>query len=404
MFRPRLTLSALAVSIWAVAPASLAAQTAAELFDPQAVHEIRITINSRDYRRLREDIHSNTYYTADFQWHGAKVRNVGVRNRGVGSRNPQKLGLRVDFNRYTKGQRFLGLRALILDNVWQDGSFIAERTAMAFFERMGQPTPRESFARVYINNVFQGLYAVVESVDEPFLSRTFGDDDGYLFSFQHQGHDEPWRAEYLGEEYGPYKRFFEPETHQMEADRIVFGPIRDFFREVNGPEDAVWRERVEQYVDLQQFLRHVAIEVFLAEGDGFLGSAGMNNYFMYRPAGTNAHRWIPWDKDSAMLDSRFGIFTRADENVLFRRALAFPDLHAHYLNVLEECARVAATDRWLLEQVEQLAALAEAPAREDTLKQFSTEAWAGAVDLIRQFAIERPAFVAREVARARGNN
>jgi len=245
---------------------------------------------------------------------------------------------------------------------------------------------------------------VVESVDEPFLSRTFGDDDGYLFSFQHQGHDEPWRAEYLGEEYGPYKRFFEPETHQMEADRIVFGPIRDFFREVNGPEDAVWRERVEQYVDLQQFLRHVAIEVFLAEGDGFLGSAGMNNYFMYRPAGTNAHRWIPWDKDSAMLDSRFGIFTRADENVLFRRALAFPDLHAHYLNVLEECARVAATDRWLLEQVEQLAALAEAPAREDTLKQFSTEAWAGAVDLIRQFAIERPAFVAREVARARGND
>jgi spore coat protein CotH len=403
MFRPRLTLSALALSIWAVAPASLAAQTADELFDPQAVHEIRITINSRDYRRLREDVHSNTYYTADFQWRGMKIRNVGVRNRGVGSRNPQKLGLRVDFNRYTKGQTFLGLRALVLDNVWQDGSFIAERVAMALFERLGQPTPRESFARVYINSVFQGLYAIVESVDEPFLSRTLGGDQGYLFSFQHQGHDEPWRAEYLGDEYRLYKRFFEPETHQLEADAIVYGPIRELFREVNGPEDAVWRERVEQYVDLWQFVRHVAIEVFLAEGDGFLGSAGMNNYFLYRPAGTNVHRWIPWDKDSALLDSRFGIFTRADENVLFRRALAFSDLRTHYLNVLEECAQVAATDGWLLGQVEQLAALAEAPAREDTLKQFSTEAWAGAVDLIRQFAIERPAFVAREVARARGN-
>ncbi len=403
MSRPWLTLSALAIAIWAVAPAPVAAQTADELFDPRAVHDIRITINSRDYRRLREDYLSNTYYTADLTWRGAKVRNVGIRNRGVGSRNPQKLGLRVDFNRFTKGQTFLGLRAVILDNVWQDGSFIAERTSMALFERMGQPTPRESFARVYINGAFQGLYAVIESVDEPFLTRTFGERDGYLFSFQHQGAEAAWRAEYLGDEYQPYKRFFEPETHQLEADAMVYRPILELFREINGPEDSVWRERVERYVDLPQLVRHVAIEVFLAEGDGFLGSNGMNNYFLYRPAKSTAHRWIPWDKDSAMLDSHFGIFTRADENVLVSRALAFPDLRAHYLNVLEECARVAATDQWLLQQVEELAALAEGPASEDTLKQFSTEAFAGAVDLIRQFAKERPAFVMQEVARARGN-
>jgi spore coat protein CotH len=400
MSRPRLTLYALTVSLWAGAPVPASAQSAAELFDPQVVHEIRISINSRDYRRLREDYQANTYYTADLVWRGVKVRNVGVRNRGVGSRNPQKLGLRIDFDRFTSGQRFVGLKALILDNIWQDGSFIAERVAMALFERLGQPTPRESFARVYINNVFQGLYAVVESVDEPFLSRTFGEDRGYLFGFQHRS---PWYAEYLGDRYQPYKDYFESETHQLEADATVYGPVRELFREVNGPEDSVWRDRVEQYVDLPQFVRHVAIEVFLAEGDGFLGSSGMNNYFMYRPAGSNVHRWIPWDKDSALLDSRFGIFTRADENVLFRRAIAFPDLRTHYLNVLEECAQVAATDGWLLGEVERLAALAEAPAREDTLKQFSTEAFAGAVDLIRQFAIERPRYVAQEVARARGN-
>jgi hypothetical protein len=49
-----------------------------------------------------------------------------------------KPAFRVDFNRFTTGQQFLGLKAIVLDNVWQDGSFVAERTAMAFFERMGQ--------------------------------------------------------------------------------------------------------------------------------------------------------------------------------------------------------------------------------------------------------------------------
>jgi spore coat protein CotH len=388
---------ALVGCLWTAGAA--AAQTTDELFDSQAVHDIRISINSRDYRRLRDEYLTNTYFTADFTWRGIRVRNVGVRNRGVGSRNPQKLGLRIDFDRYTGGQTFLGLRALVLDNVWQDGSFIAERVAMSLFERLGQPTPRESYARLYINNVFQGLYAIVESVDEAFLSREFSDGEGSLFSYQHR---RPWYADYLGDEYQPYREVFEAETRKLLPDAILYGPIRELFREINGPDDPVWRERVEQYVDLGQFLRHVAIEVFLAEGDGVLGSSGMNNFFLFRPAGSNVHRLIPWDKDSALLDSRFGIFTRGDENVLFRRAMAFADLRALYLDVLEECAQVAAHEGWMLAEVERLAGLADAPAREDQLKQFSTEAFVGAVDLIRRFAIERPGFVLQEVAQARG--
>ena len=396
MKRALITAAAAAACLWFPTPA--AAQSAAELFDPQAVQEIRISINSRDYRRLREEYMSDTYYTADFAWRGIRVRNVGVRSRGVGSRNPRKLGLRVDFDRYTTGQTFLGLRSLVLDNIWQDGSFIAERTAMLLFERLGQPTPRESYARIFINQVYQGLYALVESVDEQFLARTHGEHDGYLFSFQHRG---PWHAEDRGDEYQTYKDFFEAETHELEPDVIVYGPIRDLFREVNGPDDAVWRERVERYVDLPQLVRHTAIEVYLGEIDGLLGVNGMNNFFLHRPAGSTVHRWIPWDKDSALLDSRFGIFTGVDENILLRRTLAFPDMRSLYLDVLEECAQVTSNEGWLLAEVERLAALADPSVREDSLKQFSTEAFVGAVELIRQFVRERPAFVMREVANAR---
>ena len=44
-----------------------------------------------------------------------------------------KLGLRVDFDRYIGGQKFLGMKSFVLDNHWQDGSFMHERLAMAFF-------------------------------------------------------------------------------------------------------------------------------------------------------------------------------------------------------------------------------------------------------------------------------
>ena len=84
----------------------------------------------------------NTYYTADLQWRNIRVRNAGVRSRGSASRNGDKLGLRVDFDRYVTGQRFLGLKSIVLKNLWQDGSFMHEALAMAFFARMGQPAPR----------------------------------------------------------------------------------------------------------------------------------------------------------------------------------------------------------------------------------------------------------------------
>ena len=52
---------------------------------------------------------------------------MGIRSRGQGSRNPIKIGLRVDMARYTTGQTLAGLSTIILDNLWQDDALIRER-------------------------------------------------------------------------------------------------------------------------------------------------------------------------------------------------------------------------------------------------------------------------------------
>jgi hypothetical protein len=273
---------------------------------------------------------------------------------------------------------------------------VAESTAMAFFNGMGQPAPRQSFCRLYINHVYHGVYAIIESIDTDFLLRTLGENTGYLFSYQLQ---EKFYGEYLGDDLTPYKRRFQPQNHELEADTILYSPIRDLFREVNHPDDAVWRDRVEEYIDLRQFVTHVAIENFLAEEDGIIGAYSMNNFYVYRYANSNRHRLIPWDKDSTFLYPTFPILDRADENVLFRRAIAYADLFGLYLEVLEQCAHRASEDSWLEGEITRAAALIAVHARSDTRKQF--EAFDESVALLQEFARTRPAFVLQEVAKLR---
>ena len=57
----------------------------------------------------------------------------------------------------------------------------------------------------------------------------------------------------------------------------------------------------------------MAIENFLAEDDGILGYAAMNNFYLYRFAAPAASVLIAWDKDSTFLQTDFPIASRLDE-------------------------------------------------------------------------------------------
>ena len=82
-----------------VAARATAAQSQDELFDDGRLHDLFLTVSSRDWEALRANADDDTYYTADLRWNGLTLRNVGIRSRGTGSRNGVKPGLRVDMNR-----------------------------------------------------------------------------------------------------------------------------------------------------------------------------------------------------------------------------------------------------------------------------------------------------------------
>ena len=156
------------------APGKSSAQTTDDLFSKSTLQRVDLELHSADWAKLKENFQSNTFYPADFKWNGKTVFNVGIRSRGRGWRNANKPGLKVDFDKYSGNQKFLGLKSLVLDNLTQDPSGVHETVSMAFYERIGIPTPRETHVRLYVRGEFIGLYALVESVDKEFLARIYG--------------------------------------------------------------------------------------------------------------------------------------------------------------------------------------------------------------------------------------
>ena len=368
-----------------------------DVFEQDGVRDVQLSINSRDLAELRATASENTYYPADFEYRGIKVRNVGIRSRGLGSRNATKLGLRVDFNRYTTGKTFAGHKALVLDNLWQDASLVRERVAMALFERIGVPGPREVFVRVFINGSYEGLYTITEELDSQFLTR-IGNDDGVLFEYKYVG---VWHGEDLGTDSEVYVPLFEARTHEKQAQQTLYAPLRDLFTASSDASGEAWRERVGSLVDLHQLLAYLAVETFTSDNDGLLGAWGMNNFYLHRGTDGTQHQIVPWDKDQSFGDVEAGIFLRAEENVLIRQALSFPDLRAYYLDKLQQCAEIAATEGWLAAQVEASAALVDAAAAQDVRKQFDEATRAETLAALHAFALDRPSRVMAQVESAR---
>jgi len=396
--------------------------TADDLFNPNVLHDVYLTINSRDWRDLKDAFRENTYYLADLRWCGLVVRNLGVRSRGNGSRDGTKPGLRLDFDRYSSKQEFLGLKSLVLDNHRQDPTMMIERLAMRFYNEMGIPAPRVVHARLFVNNTFVGLYAIVEPIDKRFLKRRFDENDGYLYEYKYA---DRYGFEDLGSTLEPYAEFFEPKTHERDSMFALYHPIREMVRAFNESSDSLFTEAAGEFIDLPGFLTYAAVDNFLADHDGLLGEWGMNNFYLYRFEEKKLSQLIPWDKDGVFWAPDYDVWSNVDGNVLMRRALQNSGLRQVYLEALKRCAELALrqpevvpppTDEddpdgeepedppevrngpgWLEREVTFVYSQIKDAALEDDAKPFSNERFEEEIEKVLRFARERPGLVMREV-------
>jgi len=234
-------------------PASPASPGGAPIFDPGVLHEARLDLDPSAWQALRDNYLDNQYYAANLTVDGVAVQQVGIRSRGESSRNEEKPGLNVDFNKYVPGQEYYGYKSLVIDNITTDASLLRERLSFLVFEAMGIAAPRNAFARLSVNGEYWGVVALVEPVSKPFLHARLGEESGALFDYEWVF---PYDFSWLGPEPSAYVPLpFQPETNEDHPD--VANGLVGFVEAVNYTRDADFVSTMGSWLDVDRFLTMV---------------------------------------------------------------------------------------------------------------------------------------------------
>lgn len=256
---------------------------------------------------------------------------VGVRLKGRGSFRELsgKAGFRVKIDKYVADQRLRGLKDLTLNNMIQDRSLMSERLAYTAFRELGVAAPRANHALVYVNDVYYGVYANIETPNEDFLARWFRDPSRNLYEQVGRDFDDPTSV-----------ASFELETNKKRSDE------RATLRALHAACKARDLSRTRRLIDWPKFLRYSALEATVNQVDGYSYAQTIpNNYRIYDSE--NGLVFIPWGLDWAFGDvatqdgSPFldPFWVRPSHGVLMRMCLADHRCRADYTEVIRTVAQ-----------------------------------------------------------------
>ncbi len=311
--------------------------------------------------------------------------NVGIRLKGgEGSFRPlsEKAAFKIKFN-FVKGQKFLGLKKLTLNNMVQDPSMVHETLTYEAFRSLGLPAPRTGYAYVRINGTDYGVHLNLETFDDISLPHWFGS-TRHLYEADAPGTDvTPGSAGKFEVDEGDDKDLSDLEALIAAADS----------------EAGDWSDGVEPVADLPQMAKMWAVERYAGHWDGYAGVDAPfrpNNYFLHSlDTGPEAGRFqmLPWGTDQTW-ETRIE-FGEPAGGLLFNECIADSSCEGLYVDGLEQVQATVPS----LELDRQARCLAERLApwqalEEDERREYDAEEIDEGVDEAREFIIERPAELA----------
>ena len=377
---------------------------ASPIFDPARIHEIHIQVSEQGWKTMQPSAYSflgqlfspspqtrpttgpgryvegqrikPNLSSLEYAWvkatvtlDGQTLRDVGLRMKGNSSYTSAErtlhVPLKIDFNRFVAGQHYLGLSTLNLHNNAFDKSQMREHLAYQIFREAGQAASRTSYARVFLtipgkyDHKDIGLYSIVEEVDKDFLRSRFPSNKGLLMKPE----TISFGLRDMGDDWNDYKRQYKPQwdATPRQARRVI-----EFVQLFEKADDKVFRERVESYLNVDQFLRHLALHVISSNLDSILCVG--HNYYLYLNPTDDKFYFIPWDMNLAFagwvwLGSKDDLVNlsivhpHVSDNKLIERVLAIESYNRIYQHHLSDLlATVCAPDR-LEKQIDQITAL-----------------------------------------------
>lgn len=283
------------------------------------------------------------------------VTQVGIRARGNLARWAEKFPWKLSFNAFVPGRKFHGLKKVNLGSEHNDPSLTRSDLLHRTFREMGVPAPRTHFVHLTINDGtrVEGVYVHIEQVDTEFVEAWYGDSLGDLYKCRHKGGNGADLRYVPPGTPAAYRDLEDGEMYQEQINDENFIAFANFIDFVNNSDDTTFADEIGDHLNVDSFLRALAVEVVGAHWDGYW--YGANNYYLFQNTDAGGRfEYIPWDLDNTTGLDYFGIDWATREfngwgdggfgggsqvPVLARRMIDTPIYRARLLAYAHECAQ-----------------------------------------------------------------
>ena len=165
-----------------------------KLFNTDEIIDIDIIMDEDQWNEMLSNAMSEVYYTCDVAVNGETFRSVAIRPKGNTSlssiaMDPEtdRYSLKLEFNHFVKGQTCLGLDKLILNNNYADATNMKEAIIYDMYQYIGADASLYNYAKISLNGEYWGVYLALEAVEDRFLLRNYGTQDGELYKPESMG-------------------------------------------------------------------------------------------------------------------------------------------------------------------------------------------------------------------------
>jgi len=296
--------------------------TAAAFYNPLVVSNVNLTLPQASFDTLNNNPGTTVYQRASVRITTADgqvttLADIGVRIKGQATRTNLygKAPLKLKFDAFVTGQKFMGLTRMTLNSMVQDPSFVHEDSAYRLYRAMGVIAPRTTYSWLTLNGADFGLYANVESVDQQMLKRWMT--PAHLYS------SNCYLADITPSQSGCYDTNY-GDTNRSDLNAAIATSALD---------GAAWWTEINKVADMTAVINLMATDLYTSNWDGYTDVVQNNYYLAFDTAGK--FRIIPWGQDgafpmdpSAQLDflgrgPAFRNFGNQQRSVILRKCVAY---------------------------------------------------------------------------------
>ncbi|MZH03196.1 MAG: hypothetical protein F3745_07340 [Nitrospinae bacterium] len=228
---------------------------------------------------------------------GQPLKGIGVRYKGNASfnlmRGSLKRNMKIKLDWTNDDQSYKSVETLNLNAGGLDPSKLRDAFSYWLFQQAGVPAPRTTFAELTLTipGRFEketlGLFTIVEQVNNSFLKDRFGSKKGLLMKPEGIA-----SVEFHGDDWRFYAPLYRPDDTPTAAQSRR---VMDFAHLVNHANEQEFRDSIASYLDVDGFLRFIAVNTLIVNLDTLL--AMPQNYYLHLGRDTNKFVFFPWDLD-----------------------------------------------------------------------------------------------------------